>query len=160
MAKIASQEGLRPSILDRISDPESEGTSWRRGYSIDQVIESVRNDLEDLLNTHRTVLDIPEEFVEVRQSIVAYGLRDPASFETEGPSAAQRICAEIEESIARSEPRLTEVRAIPLHGDPSKTLQMDFKIQATLRVEPSPEVTFVTLLKLTTGQATIRREGG
>jgi type VI secretion system protein ImpF len=147
-------------MLDRIIDPESEGTSWRRGYSVDQVIDSVRDDVQDLLNTHRTVLDIPEEFVEVRKSIVAYGLPDLASYEADGPGAALRICAEIAETIAMFEPRLTDVHAVPLEGDPSKTLQLDFKIRATLRVEPSPEVAFVTLLKLTTGEATIRREGG
>jgi type VI secretion system protein ImpF len=160
MARIASQDGFRPSMLNRIVDPESEGTSWRRGYSVDQMIDSVRDDLEDLLNTHRTVLDIPEEFIEVRRSIVAYGLPDPASYEAAGPSTTLRICAEIEEVITIFEPRLTDVHATPLQGDPSKTLQLDFKIRATLRVDPSPEVAFVTLLKLTTGEATIRREGG
>ena len=49
MARIASQEGLKPSIIDRLIDPESEGTSWRRGYSVEQMIDSVRKDLEDLL---------------------------------------------------------------------------------------------------------------
>jgi type VI secretion system protein ImpF len=159
MARIASQEGLRPSMLDRIIDPESEGTSWRRGYSVDQMIDAVRDDLENLLNTHRTALDIPEEFIEVRQSIVAYGLPDPASYEAEGPSTALRICAEIEEAIAMYEPRLADVQAMPVDGDQSKALQLDLKIRATLRVDPCPEVAFVTLLKLTTGEATIRREG-
>ncbi len=160
MARIASHEGLQPSMLSRIIDPDSEGTSWRRGYSVDQMIDSVRDDLEDLLNTHRTGLDIPEEFIEVRRSIVAYGLPDPASYEAAGPNATQRICTEIEEVITMFEPRLADVHAKSLAGDPSKTLQLDFKIRATLRVDPSPEVAFVTLLKLTTGEATIRREGG
>lgn len=36
-------------------------------------------------------------------------------------------------------------------------MKLDFEIQATLRVDPSPEVAFVTVLKLTTGEATIKR---
>ena len=159
MARIASQEGLRPSVIDRLIDPESEGTSWRRGYSVEQMIDAVRKDLEDLLNSHRTALDIPEEFVEVRKSIVAFGIPDPASYETTGPNAAQRVCAAIEEAIGSFEPRLSGVQAIPLRGDASQ-LSMDFEIRATLRLDPAPEVAFVTLLKLTTGEATIQRAGG
>jgi type VI secretion system protein ImpF len=160
MARIASQEGLRPSIIDRLIDPESEGTSWRRGYSVEQMIDAVRKDLEDLLNTHRMILDIPEEFAEVRRSIVAYGLPDPASYEATGPNAPQRVCAAIEEAIAVFEPRLTDIQATPLKGEASKSLTLDFEIRATLRLDPAPEVAFVTLLKLTTGEATIQRSGG
>ncbi len=87
MARIASQEGLRPSMLDRLVDPESEGTSWRRGYSVDQMIDAVRKDLEDLLNSHRTAADIPEELAEVRRSIVAYGIPDLSSYQTGGSDA-------------------------------------------------------------------------
>ncbi len=84
MARIASQEGLKPSIIDRLIDPESEGTSWRRGYSIEQMIDSVRKDLEDLLNSHQGDQQIPEEFVEVRKSIVAYGMPDLVSYQSGG----------------------------------------------------------------------------
>lgn len=85
MARITAQEGLKPSIIDRLIDPESDGTNWRRGYSIDQVIDSVRKDLEDLLNSHQSDQDIPEELVEVRKSIIAYGLPDLVAFQSAGP---------------------------------------------------------------------------
>jgi type VI secretion system protein ImpF len=159
MARIASQEGHRPSILDRLIDPESEGTSWRRGYSVDQVIDAVRKDLEDLLNSHQTDPHIPEELAEVRRSIVAYGLPDLASQSSTGPDAARRVCAALEEVIGRFEPRLANVRAVPVKSDAAAILRLNFEIQATLRLDPAPEVTFVTLLKLTTGEATIQRAG-
>lgn len=160
MARIASQEGLKASVIDRLIDPESEGTSWRRGYSVEQMIDAVRKDLEDLLNTRRMILDIPEEFAEVRRSIVSYGVPDPASYDADGPNAPQRVCAAIEEALATFEPRLTDVRAVPLKSDGLRSLTLDFEIRATLRLDPSPEVAFVTLLKLTTGEATIQRAGG
>jgi hypothetical protein len=34
--------GLMPSILDRLIDPESQGTVWRQGYGIDQMVEASR----------------------------------------------------------------------------------------------------------------------
>jgi type VI secretion system protein ImpF len=160
MSRIASQEGLLPSILDRLVDPESGGTAARRGYSVDQMIDAVRGDLEDLLNSRRMVTDIPEELAEVRRSVVAYGVPDLSAFEATGPGTAGRVCAAIEEAIATFEPRLADIRVVPLKGDASKSLRLDFEIRATLRLDPSPEVAFVTLLKLTTGEATIERAGG
>lgn len=157
---VGSKEGLRPSILDRIIDPESEGTSWRRGYSVEQMIEAVRRDLEELLNSHRTALAISEELAEVRKSIVAYGMPDLASYEACDPNSTRRICAAIEEAIATFEPRLAQVQVIPLRRDASPSLRLDFEIRATLRLNPSPEIAFVTLVKLTTGEATVQRADG
>jgi type VI secretion system protein ImpF len=157
MARIASQEGLKPSIIDRLIDPESEGTSWRRGYSIEQVIDSVRKDLEDLLNSHQPDQHIPDELVEVRKSIVAYGLPDLVSYQADGSDGIRRISEAIETAITMSEPRLSDVRATLIDPKGIKSLKLDFEIQATLRVDPSPEVAFVTVLKLTTGETTIQR---
>src|SRR5262249_23242996 len=137
-------------------DPESEGTSWRSGYGIDQVVDTVRRDLEDLLNTHRTDQDIPEELVEVHNSIVTFGLPDLVSSQSTARYVADPVGAAIEEAISRFEPRLHDVRADILESKEVKQLRLEFQIQATLRVEPSPEVAFVTILKLTTGETSIQ----
>jgi type VI secretion system protein ImpF len=160
MSRISSQEGLKPSIIDRLIDPDSDGTSWRRGYSIEQVIDAVRKDLEDLLNSHQGDQHIPEEFVEVRNSIVAYGLPDLVSYQVGGQDGVRRIGESIEAAIARSEPRLGEVRATLIDPKSVKSMKLDFEIQAKLRVDPSPEVAFVTVLKLTTGETTIQKSSG
>jgi type VI secretion system protein ImpF len=160
MSRISSQEGLKPSIIDRLIDPDSEGTSWRRGYSIEQVIDSVRKDLEDLLNSHQGDQHIPEEFVEVRRSIVAYGLPDVVSHQVGGQDSVRRIGEAIEAAISLAEPRLSDVRAVLIDPKSVKSMRLDFEIQAKLRVDPSPEVAFVTVLKLTTGETTIRKSGG
>jgi type VI secretion system protein ImpF len=160
MSRISSQEGLKPSIIDRLIDPDSDGTSWRRGYNIEQMIDAVRMDLEDLLNSHQGDQHIPEEFVEVRKSIVAYGLPDLLSYQSSGPSGIRRIGEAIEVAISLSEPRLSEVRATLMDTKSVKSMKLDFEIQAKLRVDPSPEVAFVTVLKLTTGETTIQRLSG
>jgi type VI secretion system protein ImpF len=157
MARIDPRQGLRPSIIDRLIDPESEGTDWRRGYGIEQVVDAVRQDLEDLLNTHRTDHGVPEELVEVSQSIVGFGLPDLVSRQSTSRDIADRVGEAIEEVITRFEPRLSDVRAVPLKSHELKPMRLDFQIQATLRVEPSPEVAFVTILKLSTGEASIQK---
>ena len=67
MARIDPQHALKASLLDRLIDPESDGTASQPGCTVEQMIDSVRRDLEDLLNTHRTVPDVSAEFPEVRQ---------------------------------------------------------------------------------------------
>jgi len=148
--------GLKPSIINRLIDPASEGTSWRRGYGIEQMVESVQQDLEDLLNTHRTDQDIPEELVEVRNSIVTYGMPDLVSQQSTAPDAGQRVGKAIEEAIARFEPRLSHVHATLIEPKGPHQLRLEFRIQSILRVDPAPEVAFVTVLKLSTGETSIQ----
>jgi type VI secretion system protein ImpF len=159
MAKVDSQPGLKASIIDRLIDPDSEGTSWRPGYSVDQMVDSVRRDLENLLNTHMNETELPPEFVEVRNSIVAYGLPDLVSNQSAGPTVIERIRTTLEEAIAQFEPRLSNVRAKILKPEAGVLLRLEFEIHATLRVDPSPDVAFITILKLTTGETSIQRIG-
>src|SRR5262245_46820047 len=157
MARIDPRQGLKPSILDRLIDPESEGTSRRRGYGIEEMVDAVRQDLEALLNTHRSDHKIPEELAELRDSIVHYGLPDLVSQQSTGREVASRLGGAIEEAITRFEPRLRDVRAVPIESKGIKPMRLEFQIQATLRVEPAPEVAFVTILKLSTGEASIQQ---
>jgi type VI secretion system protein ImpF len=154
MARIDPRQGLRPTIIDRLIDPESEGTSGRSGYGIEQVLDAVRRDLEDLLNTHRTARDVPKELEEVHNSIVPFGLPDLVSYT--GTDAPERARASIEQAIIRFEPRLHDVRAVLLESKEAKLTRLEFQIQATLQVEPSPEVAFVTIMKLATGETSIQ----
>jgi type VI secretion system protein ImpF len=160
MARNEPSTGLTPSILDRLLDPESEGTSWRRGYTVEQMIDAVRRDLEDLLNSHRTADRLADEFAEVSNSIVTFGLPDLVSTQSTKAIAQERVCASIEDAITRFEPRLTNVRVIPASIADPKVLKLEFQIQAILRVDPAPEVSFVTVLQLTTGETTIQQTDG
>jgi len=65
MSRINPQLALKASLLDRLIDPESDGTAAQPGCTVDHLIDSVRRDLEDLLNTHRMVPEIPAAFAEV-----------------------------------------------------------------------------------------------
>src|SRR5208283_5584401 len=82
MARLDSQLSLHASILDRIIDPDSDGTGSKPGCTVEQMIDSVRRDLEDLLNTHRTLMTIPSGYTETENSILTYGLPDFSSFQS------------------------------------------------------------------------------
>jgi type VI secretion system protein ImpF len=159
MPNVEPQQGLKASIIDRLIDPDSDGTSWRPGYSTDQMVDSVRRDLEDLLNTHTTESDLPPQYAELRNSIVAFGIPDLVSNQSAGPMVIERIRLKLEQAIARFEPRLTNVRAKILKPEVGTIMRVEFEISASLHVDPSPEVAFITVLKLTTGETSIQRVG-
>lgn len=160
MSRFENNQGLMPSIVDRLIDPESGGTIARRGYGLDQMVEVVRRDLEDLLNTRQSFSDIDPAFVELRKSVLSYGLPDFTSMSATTSEERGRLGAIIERIVEQHEPRLRQVRAILVHSGSSDTRAVRFHIEARLRVEPSPEVGFETTLELTTGHASIQASKG
>jgi type VI secretion system protein ImpF len=160
---------LQPSVLDRLIDAESAGTRDRPGYTLRQMENAVRRDLEDLLNTRR-----PPEFVrgpdgrlelffggltEIPTSIVNYGLRDLAFFDTLTSELRSEFARHIEQVITAYEPRLRDVRVTVRDRDKvAEALKADFRrtalyfhIEARLGLDPAPEVAFETVLELTKG---------
>ena len=93
---------LTPSLFDRltVADPDGQpAPGW--GYDHRQMLDAVRRDLEELLNTRQP--DPPPEFPEVARSVVAYGLPDLSS--VGGASIPQRdaLCRVIEATMEYAE---------------------------------------------------------
>jgi type VI secretion system protein ImpF len=159
MPRSDSQQGLMPSILDRLIDPDAAGTSWRRGYGPEQMADAVHRDLEDLLNTRQTHAGLPPEYDQVQASIVAYGLPDLTSLHADTPEQRAEIGRVLEAIIARFEPRLKDVRASLVDPGDGRQRTVRFRVEARLSVEPAPEVAFDTVLELTTGRYRITSGG-
>ncbi len=66
----------------------------------------------------------------------------------------------LESIIANFEPRLRSVRVQLVDPGDEKSRTIKFAVEARLRVDPSPEVAFDTLLELTTGHYSIQRRTG
>jgi type VI secretion system protein ImpF len=145
-----------PSVLDRLIDPHSAGTSRQPGYSLLEMEAAVRRDLEDLLNTRQSSTDLPGELKEVHRSIVGYGLPDLTSLNAITPQQRADIGRVIEAAISHFEPRLQDVRAILL--DPAEEVErtVRFRVEARLCLEPAPAVAFDTILELTTGHYSVK----
>jgi type VI secretion system protein ImpF len=159
MSRIDTGQRLLPSLLDRLIDPESGGTAWQQGYSVLQMIEAVRRDLEDLLNTRQTSVGIDQRYKDTIDSIVAYGLPDFVSVDATATGTKERIGTMIETMIRRFEPRLRDVRARLVESRAGETdRSLKFEISGRLAVDPSPEVGFETVLELMTGHASIKQQ--
>jgi type VI secretion system protein ImpF len=146
------QQGLKPSILDRLIDPESAGTAIMLGYSPAKMYDAVLRDLEDLLNTRQTYRDMAAGFPESRDSILGYGLPDLASVEATGTQQRSEIARAIKQVVERFEPRLKDVMVVLLNpGENYGKHSLRFRVDARLAVDPSPDVAFDTILEIASG---------
>ena len=160
MSRLNTPSVLLPSLIDRLTDPDSGGTEAVRGYTIEQMTSAVRRDLEDLLNTRQTLDGIPEELVEVRRSVAAYGLPDVANLSALTEQQRSDIGQLLARIINNFEPRLCAVRVQLVDAGDETSRTVKFAVDARLRVDPSPEVAFDTLLELTTGHYSVQRRAG
>ncbi|HEY1861005.1 MAG TPA: type VI secretion system baseplate subunit TssE [Gemmataceae bacterium] len=156
MARESFEQGLMPSIVDRLIDPDSGGTAWRHGYGVDEMVDAVRRDLEELLNTRQSHAGLAEKFGEVRCSVLAYGLPDLTSVTSITPQQRAEIGRIIEAAVARFEPRLRDVSASMIDPGDGKERAVKFRIAARLNVDPAPDVAFDTILELTSGRYSVQ----
>jgi type VI secretion system protein ImpF len=150
------EQGLTPSILDRLIDPSSGGTNWRSGYGVGEMVDAVERDLENLLNTRQSHPDLPADFAELSRSVVAYGFPDLTTLNAITPQQRGEIARLLEEVISRFEPRLRDVRASLVDPGDGKQREVRLRVEARLCVEPAPEVAFDTILELTTGRYSVK----
>src|SRR5262249_60611794 len=105
-----ARQGFMPSVIDRITDPASAGTSFETGYSLKQLEEKLQRDLLNLLNAQRETIEFPEAYRELEDSLVTYGVPDFTSQMVVTPDQQHRLGDSIATAIARFEPRLGDVR--------------------------------------------------
>lgn len=150
MAKREVERTVQRSLIDRLID-RNPGTSadpqigWSQ--SVREYEESVRRDLEWLLNTRRIVEPAPEGFSELNRSLYHYGLPDVTSLSADATETPQRLMRQIQDSIELFEPRLSGVRVSPVESEEKDSRQIRFRVEALLEMEPAPErVVFDTIL--------------
>lgn len=148
-----SQPGLMPSIIDRLTDPESRGTVARSGYSIEQMARAIQYDLERLLNTRS------DDSAELRPyrlyaQVAGYGLPDLTALTRLKEIDNRGICRILEEKILRYEPRLKDVQVSLVEAEAGNPLKVYLHLRAVLSVDPAPELTIDTVLDLGSGQFT------
>ncbi len=149
---------LLPSFLDRLLDAGLVDASGGVVYSLEQMTDAVRADIEDLLNTRQSqsMLDCPYPLV--KDSILAYGLPDLNSIPGASSRDSEAIGRHIAGLIEKFEPRMKNVRVeVDTDDLPSdQVTQVRFQISGVLNVDPAPEVGFETIVELATGQTKVQ----
>lgn len=150
-----------PSVLDRLIDEDPDRaceTPPSRSKSIEELKQSVKRDLEWLLNTRRDATGGHSISKELTSSLATFGLPDFSAFSLKSPSDHARMQRILEQAIISFEPRLESVTVtlVPVRDVEQK---LRFRIDARLRIEPAPEpVTFDTVLQAASNHYTVKAE--
>ncbi len=163
MAKTPTDLTVTQSLLERLIDRDPRAGSdpaTSRAQSVRQLKASLRRDLEWLLNSRRNPEAVSESMAEVSRSLYNYGLPDFAALSINSPKDRDRLLIELENTVSLFEPRLKNVRVSMLDASSvGSTRVLHFQIEGMLQMDPAPEqVSFDTLLQLTSGEYQIRGE--
>jgi type VI secretion system lysozyme-like protein len=134
------REPYTPTVLERLCGAGMFGT-------IDDARESVRRDLEDLLNARQgREHDIPPWFTALAGSVATYGIGQVDAIDLEVREERQGLLKAIRRAIRRFEPRLERVEVIDLGVVHPFVLR--FRIEAVMRLESvADRVVFGTTLR-------------
>lgn len=161
MARKAAARTILPSVLDRLIDREpanrNEPASWRN-QSLKEMKDSVRRDLEWLLNARRAPVEPQAGSKELWHSVYTYGLPDSTGLALRSTEDRARLARAVEFAINTFEPRLTNV-SVTIPPAPASSMKVHFQIEALLRTEPAPErVYFDSILELSSGEYAVEGE--
>jgi type VI secretion system protein ImpF len=150
---------ITPSIVDRLLDfdpTNSQEAPKSRSQGLRELKVAVRRDLEWLLNTRHSPDGITESLEEVYKSVAKFGLPDFTGLSSQNDDERRDLIRSIEKALEIFEPRFMNVR-ISLEDVDSAERGVKFRIQATLRVEPTPEpVVFDTILQVGSGDFEVK----
>lgn len=158
MPEHRNQPDILAPLLDRLTDEDPrvrQEASTGYAQAVRRLRASLRRDLEWLLNTRRTIVEVPEWCTELPYSLFHYGLPDLTGFSMSDPRDQDRLASMIERSISTFEPRLMNV-SVALLSSKTGARVVKFQIEGLLRIEPGPErIQFDTVLDLASGNYSV-----
>jgi len=129
--------------------------SWAQ--SVDQYRDSVLEELEWLLNTTRTTIEVPaDRYPEVARSVLLYGMPDVASLSADSTRDRKRLTRSVKEAIELFEPRLKDPKVNLVDAPDESVLSIHLSIEGDLCMDPSPERLVVdTVLEISSGRINV-----
>jgi len=152
---LATNTMLLPSVFDRLADLSTQGAESPAWYDVAALTRAVRRDLEDLLNTQRSIPKLAIDYPLLSESVIGYGVPDPSSFALDTPQGRRRFVSEICRVITTFERRLTDVQIELAADQKNRFRELRFRVIARLAVEAAPRLIFESLLHVPTGQFSI-----
>lgn len=155
---------LSRSILDRLIDDAPDRDFDPPASVTDQtreMRESIRRDLEALLNTRRCPSAPPSELSELKDALVSYGVDGMVSANLVTDEAKLSLARMIERRITIFETRLSEVRVTILKSRTMTERALRMRIQATFRLhEGMPPISFESTIDPSTQRFLVEAANG
>ncbi|MCC6126404.1 MAG: type VI secretion system baseplate subunit TssE [Pirellulales bacterium] len=160
MTRIPIDQPLTPSVLDRLLDDDpttTRETVKMRTQVLREMKQSLRRDLENLLNTRRRAKALPDDWEELSVSLVNYGIPDITGADLGAAESRADFAAAMEQVLRDFEPRFKSVH-VEMLGNPDPTQRtLRFRIEGLLHAEPAPEpIAFDSALEPATGNVEIK----
>ena len=141
---------------DQLRDPPLSASE-----SMVKLRNSVRRDLEALLNSRRRWRSWPSSMPELATSPIGFGIPDFGAAAFNDRRQREDLRVEIEETIRRFEPRFLSIKVALGEAESGLESTLRLRIEAVLHAEPAPEaVTFDTLLDPSNDQVIVRSLDG
>jgi len=151
---------VQQPLLDRLIDdaPDQQRDPAVSGAdSATALRNSVRRDLEALLNARRRWRSWSAHMSHLATSPIGYGIPDFASGAFGDARRREELRQEIEATIRRFEPRFLSVRVTLIDNADRLETTLRLRIEAVVHAEPAPEsVTFDTLVDPTRDDVVVR----
>ncbi|MDT7949885.1 MAG: type VI secretion system baseplate subunit TssE [Acetobacteraceae bacterium] len=154
-------EAAQIPLLDRLIDNEPERATDRAlspTETLAILMNSVRRDLEMLLNARRRFRSWPSALRELDTSPLNFGIPDCTAGTFNDQREREAFRAEVEATIRRFEPRFLRVSVQLPDADPRKlSANLNLRIEALMHADPAPEaISFETMVDATTSNITIQ----
>ncbi len=143
MARLNKKRNIRPSILDRLIDNDPDNrleTDPDQHQKMKELRQSVRRDLENLLNTRMRIVVPDEKYSHLNDSLLNYGLPDLATVNISNIDKRREFVQQLERLLVDFEPRFKSVSVSYQENTDKAERTLKFRIDATLYADPSPEV--------------------
>ena len=154
MARSKSEILITQSLVDRLADTEQ----WpeTRATSISMYRESMKRDLEWLLNTRNPVIPELESYPATAASVLNFGLPDLLSFDGSAGREQNALTVALEKCIRTFEPRIHQPRVYLTRTDLlSRSLRFHIEGQITYE-NMDEEVKFDTVLEMISGEYEVK----
>jgi type VI secretion system protein ImpF len=127
-------------MLDRLIHSEPKAAGGRTpAHTLRDMKQSIRRDLENLLNTRWRCTSWPPNLNELGKSLIDYGIPDFSGSALGSSVNREEFRRIIERTIQRFEPRLKGVRVELVESGQSIDRMLRFRINATVQADPAPE---------------------
>ncbi len=129
-----------PSLLDRLLDAEPDRLAdapRTRPRQVSDALESLRRDLESVLNTRRCPNTPPGSLPRLRRSLLTYGVGDFIGANMITREQRALFATTLEEAIRESEPRLRNLAITVLDPREASERVLRLRIEATVVLEDS-----------------------
>ncbi len=161
MARPDPAQNITLSVLDRLIDNDPAAPAdppAGRSQSLRQLKAALRRDLEWLLNTRRTPIEIDDPDRELYRSVFNYGLPDISNLGMHSNEDQNRLLWMMESTLAAFEPRLLAPQ-ITLEPPNASSRVLRFRVEGMLNMDPAPErVSFDTVLELVSREYEVKAE--